>query len=262
MPAQSPIALVTGASCGLGAEVARHLARTGAHVIVNHRNRRGEADTVVGAIRRSGGHASAVAADIVDDDAVTAMIDDVAHRFGHLDTLVLNAVTSTDAKPAKRDAQRRLVEAALPLMAPGARIVFITSNQAHFYPDKGVLKGYEPIAASKRADETTLYAMRAEFGRRGIHCTVVSGDFVDTLADDGTDCAQVVNLFPQHDPAVPEFAAAVARASVEPHPLSIVYAAGHQAAVPAAADGPVEALAAWHAAGGSAKSVRTLANAG
>lgn len=258
MPAQSHIALITGASRGLGAEVARHLAHAGAHVIVNHRDRADEANTVVDNIRETGGQASALAAGGIDETAVAAMIDEVQRTFGHLDTLVLNAATcSDDTKEAKRYALRRLVEAALPLMAPGARIVFVTSNQAHFYPNKGVLKGYLPIAASKRADETSLYAMRRELDRRGIRCTVVSGDFVDTTHDD--DAIAAYGPMPKHDPAVAEFAAAVARAAVEPHPLSIVFAAGHVLPEPGAPDPTIEQLAYWHAASAPAHAMADFA---
>jgi hypothetical protein len=61
--------------------------------------------------------------------------------------------------------------------------------------------------------------MRAAFNRRGVHCTVVSGDFVDQI--DGA--INIVSLFPEHDPAIPQFAAAVAKAAVSPVPSSIVY---------------------------------------
>ncbi len=86
------------------------------------------------------------------------MIAEIGERFGRLDMLVLNAsggleqgADSGYAMRLNRDAQRRLVELALPLMPTGARIVFVTSHQAHFYPHKAVPKGYAPIALSKRA---------------------------------------------------------------------------------------------------------------
>jgi NAD(P)-dependent dehydrogenase (short-subunit alcohol dehydrogenase family) len=78
-----------------------------------------------------------------------------------------------------RDAQRRLARMAVPLMPVGGRIVFVTCHQAHFFPHKAVPKGYTAIAASKRAGETALHAMRSEFQRAGVHLTVVSGEMVD-----------------------------------------------------------------------------------
>ncbi len=80
-----------------------------------------------------------------------AMIAGIRQRFGRLDTLVLNASGGLEsgAEPAyamrlNRDAQRRLVELALPMMPAGSRVVFVTSHQAHFYPHKAVPMGYAP----------------------------------------------------------------------------------------------------------------------
>ena len=75
-----------------------------------------------------------------------------------------------------RDSQVAMLEAALPQLKAGSQVVFVTSHQAHFFPNKAVPKGYAAIAASKRAGETALYAMRSEFDRRGIDFTVVSGE--------------------------------------------------------------------------------------
>lgn len=91
------VALVTGASRGIGAEVAQHLARPDTHVIVNYRKNSAGADAVVDAIRSAGGQASTVAADISEEAATAAMIDGVAERFGRLDALVLNASGGLEA---------------------------------------------------------------------------------------------------------------------------------------------------------------------
>jgi 3-oxoacyl-[acyl-carrier protein] reductase len=184
-PAPTRIALVTGASRGIGADVAQQLAAPDTHVIVNYREKAKRAKAVVDTIRRAGGQASPVRADICDEAAAAAMIQQVGQEFGRLDVLVLNASGGLQfgADPAyamrlNRDAQRRLATLALPMMPVGAQIVFVTSHQAHFFPAKAVPKGYVPVAASMRAGETALYAMRAEFDRRGIHFTVVSGEMM------------------------------------------------------------------------------------
>lgn len=232
------IVLVTGASRGIGAEVARQLAEPDTHVIVNYREKAKRAETVADGIRDLGGQASTVAADISDEDSAAAMITEIGRRFGRLDTLVLNASGGLEqgadagyAMRLNRDAQRRLVELALPLMPPGARIVFVTSHQAHFYPHKAVPKGYAPIALSKRAGETALHGMRHEFDRRGIHFTVVSGDMID-----GTI---IIRLLQRRDPGavdarrahaplptIEEFAAAIAGAARSPYHPGIVYVGG------------------------------------
>jgi 3-oxoacyl-[acyl-carrier protein] reductase len=207
------IALVTGASRGIGAEIALQLAHPDIHVVVNYRSNTERANYVADAVRCAGGHASTAAADVCDESAVAAMIDDIGTRFGQLDMLVLNASGGlqhcTEPGPAmhlNRDAQRRLARLALPLIPAGGRIVFVTSHQAHFYPYKAVPKGYASIAAGMRAGETTLYTMRKEFDRHGINFTVVSGEVID-----GTPI---------------DFAATVADAATSSGHLDIVYVSG------------------------------------
>jgi 3-oxoacyl-[acyl-carrier protein] reductase len=176
------VVLITGASRGIGAEVARQLAAPDTHVIVNYREKADQANAVVDEIRNAGGSATALAADIADEVEVEAMMQYITAHFGTLDALVLNASGGLEMR-INRDAQRRLATLAMPLMPAGARIVFVTSHQAHFYPHKAVPKGYAGVAASKRAGETALYAMRSAFDHAGIHLTVVSGDMSNGTLD-------------------------------------------------------------------------------
>jgi len=85
------IALVTGASRGIGAAVALALAGAGAAVAVNYRERAGGADAVVAKINAIGGRAMAVAADVSKNADVTAMVDRVTKTLGPIDILVNNA---------------------------------------------------------------------------------------------------------------------------------------------------------------------------
>jgi NAD(P)-dependent dehydrogenase (short-subunit alcohol dehydrogenase family) len=198
MPDQpARIVLVTGASRGVGAAVAKGLAAPDTHVIVNYRKNADRANAVADAIRLAGGQASTIASDLADHRDARSMIETVAARFGRLDTLILNAsgglqlgVSSSGAMRLSRDAQRHLARLALPLMPAGGRIVFVTSHQAHFFPHKAVPKGFAAIAASERAGETALHAMRSAFGSAGVNLTVVSGDMIDgtlTSADRFSD---------------------------------------------------------------------------
>lgn len=82
-------ALVTGAGAGIGREIARWLARAGAHVVVNDL-RADRADGVVDEIRRAGGTADAWVADLRDDAAVDEMVAGVVARHGALDVAVNN----------------------------------------------------------------------------------------------------------------------------------------------------------------------------
>ena len=232
------IVLVTGASRGIGAEVAQQLADPNTHVIVNYREKAKRAEDIAEAVRDAGGHASTLRADISDEADATAMMESIETRFGRLDALVLNASggLEMDADPGyamrlNRDAQRRLAQLAVPLMPVDGRIVFVTSHQAHFFPNKAVPKGYSAVAASKRAGETALYTMRSVFSRAGVRLTVVSGDMID-----GTI---IVRLLQRRDPeavaarrvhgtlpTVTDFAGAIVSAVTTPSPPGIVYVGG------------------------------------
>jgi NAD(P)-dependent dehydrogenase (short-subunit alcohol dehydrogenase family) len=232
------IVLVTGGSRGIGAEVARQFADPDTHVIVNYREKANRANAIAAAIRDAGGHASTMGADISDEVDAAAMIDAIGSRFGRLDALILNASGGLElgadpgyAMRLNRDAQRRLAQLALPLMPVDGRIVFITSHQAHFFPNKAVPKGYSAVAASKRAGETALYAMRSAFSRAGVHLTVVSGDMIE-----GTIIVKLLERRNPEEvdarrahgtlPTVDEFAAAIVGAADSPSPQGIVYVGG------------------------------------
>src|SRR5216683_5449460 len=85
------IALVPGASRGIGAAIAIALAEAGAAVAVNYRERAGEADAVVGKIKAMGGRAIAAAADVSQAAAVAKLVDHVTSALGPVDILINNA---------------------------------------------------------------------------------------------------------------------------------------------------------------------------
>ena len=85
------VALVTGASRGIGAAIALTLAESGAAVAVNYRERADDAGTIVARIKAGGGSAIAVQADVSQAAAVAAMVDQVASALGPIDILVNNA---------------------------------------------------------------------------------------------------------------------------------------------------------------------------
>ena len=221
------IILITGASRGVGAEVAIQLANDQRRIVVNYREKARRANGVVEAVRAAGGDALAVEADLCDEPAVEAMLDGIKRRFGVLDVLVLNASGGmehgADAGYAMRlncDAQVRLAQRALPLMPPGGRIVFVTSHQAHFFDRKPVPAGYRDVAVSKRAGETALREMRTAFEANGIALVVVSGDMIDgtitvRLLERRDPAAVAARRAAGRLPTIPEFACAVVRATQE-----------------------------------------------
>src|SRR4051794_12366663 len=92
------VALVTGASRGIGAAIARRLAADGAKVVVNFAASRDAADAVVQSIGAAGGEAVAVQADLADPAQIAPLFDATTKAFGRLDILVNNAAAS-ERKP-------------------------------------------------------------------------------------------------------------------------------------------------------------------
>jgi 3-oxoacyl-[acyl-carrier protein] reductase len=88
------IALVTGGSRGIGAAIAAALAEAGAAVAVNYRERTDEAEAVAAKIKKIGGRAMTIAADVSQAAAVAKMVDHVASALGPIDILVNNAGTA------------------------------------------------------------------------------------------------------------------------------------------------------------------------
>lgn len=178
-------ALVTGASRGIGAAVALLLAEQGADVAINFRSKRARAEEIASRVEAFGRRALLAQADLTDASSVEAMARSVELSLGQLDILVLNASGGLEKdKPANYamelnlTAQVRTLEAALPLMATGGCVVFVTSHLAHFYGRKPVYAAYQGIAASKKAGEDALRSRMPEFKARGIRLAIVSGDMI------------------------------------------------------------------------------------
>src|SRR6187551_615160 len=85
------VAIVTGASKGIGAGIARALAAAGAAVVVNYASSKDGADAVVAAITAAGGRAIAVQADVTRADQAQALVAAAIDGFGRLDILVNNS---------------------------------------------------------------------------------------------------------------------------------------------------------------------------
>ncbi|GAA2188116.1 SDR family oxidoreductase [Leucobacter alluvii] len=224
-------ALVTGSSRGVGADTARYFAQAGADVVVNFRNKAPRAEKLAAEFRELGVRALVQGADLTDRDSVQAMMAAVREEFGGLDILVLNASGGMESNMGEdyalrlnRDAQLSVLDAALPLMGEGARVVFVTSHQAHFIRTTPTMPEYVPVAESKRAGEDALRELIPDLAARGIGFTVVSGDMIE-----GTVTATLLNrlnpgaIEARREEAgklynVSEFAAEVARAAVDPVP--------------------------------------------
>ncbi len=180
------VALVTGGSRGVGAVTARLLAERGADVVITFRDKERRAQQVIEQVEAAGTRGLAVRSDMTDDASVQGMVAEIRERFGRLDVVVLNASGGLEkdapadyAMRLNRDAQVSLVEAALPLMAEGGRVVFVTSHLAHFHGQKPVMPEYEIVASSKKAGEDALRARIPNLQASGVSLVVVSGDLID-----------------------------------------------------------------------------------
>ena len=224
-------ALITGSSRGIGADTAKYLAEAGASVVVNYRNKARRAEQLVAAIESGGGTAIAIAADLTEQAAVDAMFAAVRDAWGGLDLLVLNASGGMESGMAadyalalNRDAQLRVLQAALPLMSQGARVVFVTSHQAHFINTTPTMPEYEPVAISKRAGEDALRARIPALEAAGVEFVVVSGDMIEgTITATLLERSNPGAISSRRESAgrlynVAEFAAEVAAAAVDPVP--------------------------------------------
>ena len=224
-------ALVTGSSRGIGADTVSYLAEAGASVVVNYRNKEARANKLVEKLVATGASAIAIGADLTDEASVAAMFDTIQTDFGGLDILVLNASGGMEsgmeadyATKLNRDAQLRVLNAALPLLQPGSRVVFVTSHQAHFIHSTPTMPEYLPVALSKRAGEDALRGLIPTLTEAGIGFVVVSGDMIEgTITATLLERANPGAISARKDAAgklynVAEFAAEVARATVDPIP--------------------------------------------
>jgi NAD(P)-dependent dehydrogenase (short-subunit alcohol dehydrogenase family) len=223
------VAVITGGSRGIGAATARELAARGFDVAFTYRNKAARADEVASEIRRAGGAALAIQADITDGVALSAFAAEVAAWRAHVDLLVLNASGGLErdllaADPEypmriNRDAQIATLEALLPTLAGGATVVHVTSHWAHLYGTVDQLPDYEPVARSKHAGEQALRSRIAGLADGRIRLVVVTGDLVE-----GTITARLLERRSRglHDARAeqlvtpPQFAHAIADTALDP----------------------------------------------
>jgi nucleoside-diphosphate-sugar epimerase len=213
-------ALVTGSSRGIGADTARYLAAAGARVAINYRNKEARALKLVTEIVDAGGEAIAIGGDLTDAASVDAMFQTVADAWGGME----GGMAEDYALQLNRDAQVRALETALPLLAEGARVVFVTSHQAHFIHTVPTMPEYQKVAESKRAGEDALRERIPQLDAAGVGFVVVSGDMIEgTITATLLDRARPGAIDARREDAgrlytVSEFAAEVARAAVDELP--------------------------------------------
>ncbi|WP_427161246.1 SDR family NAD(P)-dependent oxidoreductase [Aliinostoc sp. HNIBRCY26] len=199
MQTQTKIALVTGASRGLGKNTALALARMGIGIILTYHNNEESAKSVVSSIEEIGGKASALQLDTSNTKAFDGFVEQVKQvlqdkwQTEHFDFLINNAgigVYASFADTTEEDFDRLmnihvkgvffLTQKLLPLLNDGGRIVNISSGLARF-----TLPGYAAYASMKGAVEVLTRYLAKELGQRQIAVNVIAPGAIETDFGDG-----------------------------------------------------------------------------
>ena len=191
------VAVVTGASKGIGAGIARQLAADGAKVVVNYASSRSGADKVVADIEAFGGKAVAVCADVTRQAEAESLVRAAIDHFGRLDIVVNNAgiyqlanvEDTTEALYRKQFDINVLgpllvIRAAAPHLGKGGSIINIGSNVTRVLP-----AGSAIYTGTKGAIDAITGVLSRELGPRGIRVNAVSPGMIET---EGTHAAGAI----------------------------------------------------------------------
>jgi 3-oxoacyl-[acyl-carrier protein] reductase len=179
---EGKVAVVTGASKGIGAAIARQLAGAGAAVIVNYDSSQDGADRVVKQITAAGGRAFAVQASVARESDVQRLFDEAEARFGRVDVLVNNAgvyafapLEEVSEAEYRRQFDTNVLgtllasrEAARRIRGPGS-IINLSSVVS-----ENPLPGSSIYSATKGAVDAITQALSKELGARGIRVNSIA----------------------------------------------------------------------------------------
>ena len=191
---QGKVALVTGASKGIGAAIAKALAAEGAAVAVNYASSKAGADTVVAAIAAAGGQAVAVGGDVSKAAEAKAIVEGAVSAFGRLDILVNNSGIYAFA-PIEAVSEEQfhgmfnvnvlglllVTQAAAAHLGDGGAIINIGSGVTSLTPPMSAV-----YSATKGAVDAITGVLARELGPRGIRVNSINPGIVDT---EGTQAA-------------------------------------------------------------------------
>ncbi len=182
------IALITGGTRGIGRALALTLARGGATLLLNYKQKEETARAAVAQIEALGARAVALKADLEDPEQIDSMFKEIESRYGRLDFFVSNAAASAFKRILDLNARnldrtfalnvRAFVLGAVravPLMKRGGRIVALSS-----YGSIRVYPTYANLGSAKAAIEAWVRYMAIEFAPYGINVNAVNGGIIET----------------------------------------------------------------------------------
>lgn len=183
------VALVTGASKGIGAAIARAVAAEGASVVVNYASSREDADKVVASITSTGGKALAIQGNISSESDILRLFSEIQKAFGRLDILVNNAgvygfsaIEDFSADEFYRQFNTNVLgllfatrEAVKIFPSEGGSIINIGSAVSATHPSKGAI-----YTATKAAVDSITRVLSKELGPRQIRVNSINPGLVET----------------------------------------------------------------------------------
>lgn len=191
------VAIVTGASKGIGAGIAKALAAEGAAVVVNYASSKAGADAVVSEITAAGGKAIAVQADVAKADQAQALVDAAIKEFGRLDVLVNNSgvyefasLEATTEELYRRTFDVNVLgvllttQAAAKHLGEGASVINISSAVTSLFPAESAV-----YTGTKGAVDAITGVLANELGPRKIRVNAINPGVVET---EGTHAAGFV----------------------------------------------------------------------
>ncbi len=186
----SRVALITGASRGIGAATAKVLAEQGFRVVVNYRSSAEQADEVVRTVAAAGSEAAAIRADVTDADDVAAMVAETEQQWGRVDVLVHNALIPFDVTSfadlsweqlgGKLDRELRAAFLITKAVVPGmisrnyGRLVYLSTGLSR-QPRQGMIT----LGTAKAALDQFVRYIALELAPHGITANLVAPATVD-----------------------------------------------------------------------------------